>query len=146
MSTADDLRDLRDALDSIAHGALPRWGTPTTKAGQEAQVAARAVYEKFVRAIMDASNARFEADQANGCESQQRAHAEALTARCEQIERERDELRKKAEALLSERRQLRARLVECRPWVGACPYPNTPKFDELMAIRALADDTLEEIK
>ena len=31
MTTADDLRDLRDALDSIVHGALPRWGKPSTK-------------------------------------------------------------------------------------------------------------------
>ena len=48
--------------------------------------------------------------------------------------------------LRAERRQLRARLVECRPWVGACPYPNTPGFTEMMAIRDLADDTLAEVK
>jgi hypothetical protein len=63
MSTADDLLDLRDALDSIAHGALPRWGTATTKLGGEAQA------------------------------SDFRAHCEALTARCEAAELERDEAR-----------------------------------------------------
>lgn len=88
MTTADDLRDLRDALDCIAHGALPRWGTATTKLGGEAQVAARALYEKFIRAIMDASNAKFSADSAKACEDQQRAHAEALTACCEALEAE----------------------------------------------------------
>lgn len=45
-----------------------------------------------------------------------------------------------------ERRQLRARLVECRPWVGVCPFPNTARFSEMIAIRDLADDTLEEVK
>lgn len=58
----------------------------------------------------------------------------------------RDALEQKIQVLTDERRQLRARLVECRAWAGCCPYPNTPKFDELMAIRALADDTLEEVK
>jgi septal ring factor EnvC (AmiA/AmiB activator) len=45
-----------------------------------------------------------------------------------------------------ERRQLRARLVECRPWVGVCPFPNQPGFGEMIAIRDLADDTLGEVK
>jgi hypothetical protein len=58
----------------------------------------------------------------------------------------RDALEQKTRVLLDERRQLRARLVECRAWAGRCPYPNTPPFDELMAIRDLADDTLEEVK
>jgi hypothetical protein len=44
-----------------------------------------------------------------------------------------------------ERRQLRARLVECRPWVGVLPYPNTPGFSEMIAIRDIADDTLAEV-
>lgn len=48
--------------------------------------------------------------------------------------------------LRAERRQLRARLVECRPWVGVCPFPNTPGFSEMLAIRDLADDTLEDVK
>ena len=50
------------------------------------------------------------------------------------------------ERLLNERRQLRARLVECRPWVGVCPFPNQPGFSEMLAIRDLADDTLNEVK
>lgn len=48
--------------------------------------------------------------------------------------------------LRAERRQLRARLVECRPWVGVCPFPNTPRFSEMITIRDLADDTLAEVK
>lgn len=51
MSTYDDLRDLRDALDSIVHGALPRWSKPTTQVGAEAQRAAIDMYERFVRAL-----------------------------------------------------------------------------------------------
>lgn len=58
---------------------------------------------------------------------------------CARLVAERDKLR-------AERRQLRARLVECRPWVGVCPFPNTKGFSEMLAIRDLADDTLEEVK
>ena len=57
----------------------------------------------------------------------------------------RDALEQKIEVLLHERRQLRARLVECRPWVGVCPFPNQPGFDEMLAIRDLTDDTLKEV-
>lgn len=67
-------------------------------------------------------------------------------AEVDRLKAEVDRLKAERDKLISERRQLRARLVECRPWVGVCPYPNTPKFDELMAIRALVDDTLEEVK
>jgi hypothetical protein len=66
-------------------------------------------------------------------------HASHLTDVVTLLEDERDKLR-------AERRQLRARLVECRPWVGVCPYPNTPRFSEMIAVRDLADDTLEEVK
>ena len=58
----------------------------------------------------------------------------------------RDALEQKIQVLIHERRQLRARLVECRAWAGRCPYPNTPAFDELISVRELADDTLEEVK
>lgn len=50
------------------------------------------------------------------------------------------------EQLRADCRQLRRRLVECRPWVGVCPFPNQPGFDEMLAIRDLADDTLAEVK
>jgi hypothetical protein len=56
------------------------------------------------------------------------------------------EARDEAARLRAERRQLRRRLVECRPWVGVCPFPNQPGFDEMIAVRDLADDTLEEVK
>lgn len=46
---------------------------------------------------------------------------------------------------LTERRQLRARLVECRPWVGVCPLESV-KIQEVCLVRDLADDTLAEIK
>lgn len=93
MSTADDLRDLRDALDSIAHGALPRWGKPTTKMGEEAQVAAREVYERWVRALHHESAAKFAIAKAQVAENDHRTHAHAMTERCETVERERDALR-----------------------------------------------------
>lgn len=168
MSTADDLRDLRDALDCIAHGALPRWGTMTTKTGEEAQTAAREVYERFVRALHHESAAKFAVAKAEVQTSDFRTHAEALTARCEAAEAEAErwrnahheasirlqhhdcgeeaaKLHEEVVALRAERRQLRARLVECRPWVGVCPF-DPAKINEVGLVRDLADDTLEEVK
>lgn len=107
MSTADDLRDLRDALDSIAHGALPRWFKATTKTGEEAQRAAVEVYERFVRALLAEGAAKVATDSARLSEDQHRSHAEVLTARCEQIERERDEARAEVERLRGEVERLR---------------------------------------
>jgi hypothetical protein len=95
MTTADDLRDLRDALDSIAYGALPRWFKPTTKIGDEAQTAAREVYEKFVRALHHESAAKFAIAKAEVQTSDFRAHCEALTARCEAAEAEVERLTRK---------------------------------------------------
>jgi hypothetical protein len=71
--------------------------------------------------------------------------ADTWRAEVEEVENERNARAREADKLRAERRQLRRRLVECRPWVGACPYPNTPGFDEVMAIRGLADDTLAEV-
>ena len=93
MTTADDLRDLRDALDSIAHGALPRWGTPTTKTGEEAQVAAREVYEKFIRALHHESAAQFGVAKARVEVDDHRTLNEALTDRAEKLEAEIERLR-----------------------------------------------------
>ena len=65
---------------------------------------------------------------------------------CARLVQEREDARDKVLVLKAERRQLRRRLVECRPWVGVCPFPNHPGFDEMLAIRDLADDTLAEVK
>lgn len=99
VTTADDLRDLRDALDSIAHGALPRWGKPTTKAGEEAQTAAREVYEKWVRALHHESAAKFAIAKARVQVDDYRTHAHAMTERCEVAERERDALKARVERM-----------------------------------------------
>jgi hypothetical protein len=65
-------------------------------------------------------------------------HASHLTDVVTLLEDERDKLR-------AERRQLRARLVECLPFVGMCPLePNRIQLMQL--VRDLADDTLEEVK
>jgi hypothetical protein len=174
MTTADDLRDVRDALDSIAHGALPRWGATTTKLGSEAQAAARAIYDRFVRALHHESAAKFAIAKAEVQTSDFRAHSEALTARCEaaeaEVERLKDrcasysedveslngcverlgaentKLRAEVDLLRYERRMFRRRIAECLPWVGRVPYPNTPGFNEMIACRDLAERTLEEVK
>lgn len=124
MSTTDDLRDLRDALDCIAHGALPRWGTPTTKTGEEAQTAARKLYEKFVRALHHESAAKAAVEKSLSADDQHRTHSEILTNRIEKLEAESTRLRermsdmedglrygeKACAALVSERDEIRARL------------------------------------
>jgi hypothetical protein len=70
----------------------------------------------------------------------------------ENVTAERDEARAEVERLQNDlhayraiRRQLLARLRECRPWVGVCPFPNTREFSEMVAVRDLADDTLDEV-
>ena len=72
--------------------------------------------------------------------------ADSWRKKVEEVEDQRNANARKIDKLRAERRQLRARLVECRPWVGVCPFPNTPGFSEMIAIRDLADDTLEEVK
>lgn len=65
-------------------------------------------------------------------------HASHLTDVVTLLEDERDKLR-------AERRQLRARLVECLPLVGVCPLePNRIQWMQL--VRDLADDTLAEVQ
>jgi hypothetical protein len=55
------------------------------------------------------------------------------------------EAKRVVDRLRAERRQLRRRLVECRPWVGVCPL-EPAKINEVCLVRDLADDTLEEVK
>ena len=95
MSTADDLRDLRDALDSIAHGALPRWGKPTTKTGEEAQRAAVEVYGKWIRALHFESAAKASVEKSLAAEDQHRTHSEILTDRIEKLEAENARMRER---------------------------------------------------
>ena len=164
MTTADDLRVLRDALDSIAHGALPRWGMQTTIVGKQSTAAAIQVYEKFVRALFAESAAKVAIDAAQRSEDQHRTHAEALTARCEAVEAEVERLQRlldhatqtnpgtstlvmlmnEASEAKAERRQLRRRLVECRPWVGVCPL-EPARINEMCLVRDLADDSLAKV-
>lgn len=94
MTTADDLRDLRDALDSIAHGALPRWGKPTTKTGEEAVHAAKAMYDRYVRALLAESGGRAAMAEMARHEDNHRTHAEILTDYSEKLEQERDAARR----------------------------------------------------
>lgn len=95
MSTADDLRDLRDALDSIAHGALPRWGKPTTKTGEEAQRAAVEVYGKWIRALHFESAAKASVEKSLAAEDEHRTHSEILTDRIEKLEAENARMRER---------------------------------------------------
>jgi hypothetical protein len=78
------------------------------------------------------------------------AERRELEAALAKAARERDELKTRldhaeAERLRHERRMFRRRLVECLPWVGCTPYPNTRHFDEMIACRDLAKDTLDEV-
>lgn len=56
-----------------------------------------------------------------------------------------DELVEAISKLRHEKRQLRSRLVECRPWVGVCP--TLPQgIHDVCLIRDITDDSLEEVK
>lgn len=67
-----------------------------------------------------------------------RAKVKEVEDQCNANAREIDRLR-------HERRNLRARLEECRPWVGVCPL-EPAKIKEVCLVRDLADDTLKEVK
>jgi uncharacterized protein YqgV (UPF0045/DUF77 family) len=74
-----------------------------------------------------------------------RTVADAWRKKVEEVENERNALRSEVDKLRHERRMFRRRIAECLPWVGCTPYPNTPGFNEMIACRDLAKDTLEEV-
>ena len=45
-----------------------------------------------------------------------------------------------------ERDLFRARLVDVMPWVGACPYPGTQGCTDMLLLKGLAQDALDEVK
>jgi hypothetical protein len=71
--------------------------------------------------------------------------ADAWRKKVEEVEDQRNALRSEVDKLRHERRMFRRRLVECLPWVGCTPYPNTSHFSEMIACRDLAKDTLDEV-
>ena len=99
MTTADDLRDLRDAIESISIGALPRWGKPTTKTGEAAVKALAEMYKKYVSARLAQSAARVAVEQALQHEDNHRTHSEILTDYVEKLEKERDSLKEELKVL-----------------------------------------------
>ena len=144
MSTADDLRDLRDALDSIAHGALPRWGKPTTKTGEEAQRAAVEVYKKWICALHFEGAAKASVEKLLAAEDEHRTHSEILTECVERLERERDHERKVANEQLArahdavrERDELKAEVERAK---DAC----NAYWHDLMRIASLCEQTLDD--
>lgn len=64
----------------------------------------------------------------------------------EKVVQQRDEAREEIQRLKIAARMYRARLVEVMPWVGVCPYPNTTGFQEMLAVKGLAEDALKEEK
>lgn len=74
-----------------------------------------------------------------------REDIESLNGCVERLGSENTKLRSEVERLRHERRMFRRRLVECLPWVGCTPYPNTSHFNEMIACRDLAKDTLDEV-
>ena len=76
----------------------------------------------------------------------ERDEARAQVAR---REREHEALLETAQKALAcvkaERDELRARLVECLPWVGVRAF-DPEKIPEVRLVRDLADDTLNEVK
>lgn len=107
MTTAEDLRDLRDAIESISIGALPRWGTPTTKTGEAAVKALGEMYKKYVSARLDQSAARVAVEQALQHEDNHRTHSEILTDYVEKLEKERDSLKAEIAKLREQASKLR---------------------------------------
>ena len=74
-----------------------------------------------------------------------RTIADAWRAEVAKVEDQRNALRSEVDKLRYERRMFRRRIAECLPWVGCTPYPNTSHFNEMIACRDLAKDTLDEV-
>ena len=145
MTTAEDLRDLRDAIESISTGALPRWGKPTTKTGEAAIKALAEMYKKYVSARITESSARVAMEQSLQHEDNYRTHSEILTDYVEKLEKERDNLKEELKVLREAAKDLitAANSISyecdgnCRPGihkhVGACAafseaYANVKKL------------------
>jgi len=73
-----------------------------------------------------------------------RTVADAWRRKVEEVEDQRNARAREVDKLRAERRQLRRRLVECRPWVGVCPL-EPARINEVGLIRDLAKDTLDEV-
>lgn len=107
------------------------------------------IWHEATEAIHPPGSAREVAEEVRSLRQERNIAHEAIAEwrrKVEKTENQANANARKIDKLVNERRQLRARLVECRPWVGVCPFPNTPRFSEMIAIRDLADDTLEEVK
>lgn len=88
MSCADDLFDLRDALESIELGALPAWHKPTTQIGADAQRAAQAVYRRIIERTSKAYREAETALRLKLADDDSREHAAIMTARVQALEEE----------------------------------------------------------
>jgi chromosome segregation ATPase len=107
------------------------------------------IWHEATEAIHPPGSAREVAEEVRSLRQERNIAHEAIAEWRRRVEKTEDQANanaRKIDKLVNERRQLRARLVECRPWVGVCPFPNHPGFSEMIAIRDLADDTLEEVK
>lgn len=130
VSLVANVEDYRERCEAIAR----------ERDEARAQVQAWQAEELARRTVERLRRERDEAD----VESAQRALSLVAIERDEALA-EVERLRAEVERLRHERRMFRRRLAECIPWVGVVPYPNTKGSNEMVAVRDLAIDTLEDV-
>jgi|LakMenEpi03Aug12_release.lakeMendotaPanAssembly.Ray.scaffolds.fasta_scaffold03047_22 hypothetical protein len=137
MTTAEDLRELRDALDSIYHGALPRWGKPTTRLGEQAQTMAVEIYRKYVNARLMEGSAQAAVKESVLKVDQHRTVNEMLTARCEVAEETIEKLREENSHMRTERDAARYAFVKVAEALGLVSTDDTGRIGDVAPLECV---------
>lgn len=93
MTTIDDMRTLRDAIEQVVAGGLPTWYEPTTLLGNETQLAAKALAEKYIRSLYWRQEHEQKAMQIDGWLNDARDHVDLLTRQVQLLEAEVERLK-----------------------------------------------------
>ena len=93
MTTMDDMRTIRDALEQVVKGGLPTWYEATTILGSETQLAARSIAEKYIRQLYWRQEHEQKAAQIDGWLNDARDHADLLTRQVQALEAEVERLK-----------------------------------------------------
>lgn len=93
MTTIDDMRELRDALENVASGALPSWHGTTTILGDCTVVAAQVVIRKLHEQMEARYAAEEELAQVKRWLNDAHTHSSLLTRQVQALEAEVERLK-----------------------------------------------------
>lgn len=96
MTTAADMRTMRDAIEQVVAGGLPTWYDATTVLGDETMIAAKALADKYKALLWWRSEHEEAARRIDQQLDDARSHADVLTRQVQALEAEIERLRKAA--------------------------------------------------